>query len=394
MEILPDELKALRESLGLTAAMAAGSVRVALRTWQCYEAAIIAPSYRAIPALRLELFCNKHGLPYPPTRRDGTMSDQTSHVITLLSGTGGSGKTSIALEVGRVFASNGKIVKVISDAPGLTSSRFCFENPEIVAEQNVLLTKNEVKDLRAKLINKGIIDPDGSCPLSGADLFMAGGDLQRLRAKSDAHHSLEHFRKTADIIILDDAISTDLALAISDIIVFVFDSSHWAAYTAAETAFRTALDRNKEISGLPQLRALLVNVSSAPDEDRGIHAKVAHFGLPILHTVLSNAHQIERQKVGHALLRNEQFKLLVDAAPESLSAYEYHSLAREIERDLGRISRPTPPTTTFIHGRLVAFPTPEEDARITAGALADPDNPPLTDSDFSQLRPAKSPRHN
>ena len=34
------------------------------------------------------------------------------------------------------------------------------------------------------------------------------------------------------------------------------------------------------------------------------------------------------------------------------------------------------------------MPTPEEDARITAAALSDPDNPPLTEADFANARPA------
>ncbi len=32
--------------------------------------------------------------------------------------------------------------------------------------------------------------------------------------------------------------------------------------------------------------------------------------------------------------------------------------------------------------------TPEEDAKITADAMSDPDNPPLTDADFARMRPA------
>ena len=38
--------------------------------------------------------------------------------------------------------------------------------------------------------------------------------------------------------------------------------------------------------------------------------------------------------------------------------------------------------------RALASMTPEEDAAITAGALSDPDNPPLTDADFARMRPA------
>lgn len=339
MEISPKDLRDLRVFLGLTIAGAAASVRVAPRTWESYEADLSLPSYRPIPAGRLELFCRKNKWPYPPTRRDGTMSDQTSFVITLLSGTGGCGKTSIALEVGRVLASAGKSVKVVTAASGVTPARFCFDNPEIYAEGEVRLTRCEVKDLRANLMGQGAVHADGSPLLSGVDLFIAAGDLKRLATKSDSQHSLDDFRQTTDVIILDDAFSNDLALAVSDLIIFIFDFEHWAAYKAAEAAFRNFLDKNKEAIGLPQLRALLVNVSSDPEEDRGIHTQLSKFGLPILHTVLSNSHRHERQKVGHAFGNNVQFQLLVDAAPDSLSTFQYRSLAAEIERELSHMKR-------------------------------------------------------
>lgn len=34
------------------------------------------------------------------------------------------------------------------------------------------------------------------------------------------------------------------------------------------------------------------------------------------------------------------------------------------------------------------WPTPEEDAAITAAAMDDPDNPPLTDEELAQFKPA------
>ena len=39
--------------------------------------------------------------------------------------------------------------------------------------------------------------------------------------------------------------------------------------------------------------------------------------------------------------------------------------------------------------RPLIHPTPEEDAEITAAALSDPDNPPLTDEDWARMRPAR-----
>lgn len=40
-------------------------------------------------------------------------------------------------------------------------------------------------------------------------------------------------------------------------------------------------------------------------------------------------------------------------------------------------------------GRTLILPTPEEDAQITAAALADPDNPPLTDAELGKFRRAR-----
>lgn len=37
-------------------------------------------------------------------------------------------------------------------------------------------------------------------------------------------------------------------------------------------------------------------------------------------------------------------------------------------------------------GRTLILPSPEEDAQITAAALTDPDNPPLTDAELSQFK--------
>jgi len=39
--------------------------------------------------------------------------------------------------------------------------------------------------------------------------------------------------------------------------------------------------------------------------------------------------------------------------------------------------------------RKIRIPTDEEDARINAGILLDPDNPELTEEDFARMRPAR-----
>lgn len=40
----------------------------------------------------------------------------------------------------------------------------------------------------------------------------------------------------------------------------------------------------------------------------------------------------------------------------------------------------------------LVMPTEEEDAAITKAALADPDNPPMTDAELAKLKPARRPR--
>jgi uncharacterized protein (DUF4415 family) len=43
------------------------------------------------------------------------------------------------------------------------------------------------------------------------------------------------------------------------------------------------------------------------------------------------------------------------------------------------------------HKPRIHMPTPEEDAEITAAALADPDNPPWTEEDFARARRGRPP---
>ena len=45
------------------------------------------------------------------------------------------------------------------------------------------------------------------------------------------------------------------------------------------------------------------------------------------------------------------------------------------------------PTIKTRSGRVLIVPTPEEDAAITAAALADPDAMPFTDAEWAQVKP-------
>lgn len=64
--ITPKNLRNLRKKLGLSSQQAADSVYKNRRLWQRYEAPVTASSSLNIPPATLELFCLKHGLPYPP----------------------------------------------------------------------------------------------------------------------------------------------------------------------------------------------------------------------------------------------------------------------------------------------------------------------------------------
>ncbi|WP_170298743.1 ParA family protein [Massilia eburnea] len=338
MEVSPKVLKQMRLSRGLTAQMAAKSVRVALRTWQSYEAES-RQSFRPIPAGRLELFCTKHDLPYPPTRQDGTMPKQNARIISLLSGTGGSGKTSISLELGRVFALEGNKTLVITNGTGVVPERFTFDNPSILSELNVQLHPTETRELRDDLIRKKVLDSTGQIQVAGVERFIAAGDLQRLQSKECAEAQLEGLAGEFEVIVLDDSVELDMALALSDLVMIVFDSQHWGAYLCAQAGFGGILKKNWEPNGLPQIRSLLVNVDTNEKADWGIHNRLPDFGPPAFHTVLTNAHRGARAEVGHAYTPDAKYNLLMDSAPTSLAAFEYRSLAREIKRELSKLKR-------------------------------------------------------
>ncbi|NVD99954.1 ParA family protein [Massilia sp. BJB1822] len=258
------------------------------------------------------------------------MPKQTAHIITLLSGTGGSGKTSISLEIGRVLALEGKRTMIITNGAGFVPERFTFENPTILSEMNVQLHPSETSELREELIRKKVLDAAGHLLVSGIDYFIAAGELHRLKNKETSEAQLERLASDFDVIILDDAVELETALALSNLIVVIFDAQHWAAYLSARARYGETLEKNWEPTGLPKIRSLLVNVDDEDEGGWGIHNRLADFGLPAFHTVLTCAHRHARTKVGHAFAPNEKYHLLLDAAPDSISAFEYRSLAREV----------------------------------------------------------------
>lgn len=340
MEITPEQLRSTRKGMGLTARMAAASIRVTERTWQGYEAPEDSKSFRAMPAGLLELFCIKHGLPYPPLRLDGSPTVGKARIISILSGTGGSGKTPITLELARALANSGKRTAVVTDSSFGKRERFAFQNPRCLSEPKVALSEHEARDIRVQLLAAGVIDSTGATKMTGIDLFIYQGELDRLATKESPVATLAQLKTESDFIFLDISRDSDTALLVSDIVVFVIDLENPFACHSAMTLFASTLSRNAENGGSPKLFSLLTNKkpSRYQDETGNYHA-VQSFGPQVLNTTFSTAHMRERRNVHRGKtwedLRNRPFELLVDAAPTSMASLEYHSLANELMQHLG-----------------------------------------------------------
>ena len=340
MEITPEQLRSTRKGMGLTAKMAAASVRVTERTWQGYEAPEISKSFRAMPAGLLELFCIKHDLPYPPLRLDGSPTVGDAHVISILSGTGGSGKTSITLELARALARAGKRTAVVTDSSFGKRERLAFQNPRCLGEPKVALTEHEARDIRMQLLGAGVIDSAGAPKMTGIDLFIYQGVLDRLATKEAPVATLDQLKIETDFIFLDISHNSDTALLVSDIVVFVIDLENHFSCDSAINVFGDSLARNTECGASPKLFCLLTNKTpSRFQAEIGNYHKVKSFGPPVLNTTFSTAHARERRQLQRgktwADLRSRPFELLVDAAPTPMASLEYHSLANELLHHLG-----------------------------------------------------------
>ncbi|MCU6498915.1 ParA family protein [Rugamonas sp. A1-17] len=340
MEIDPAQLKMARIGLGLTARAAATSVHVALRTWQCYEAPIASSSFRPIPAGLLELFCLKHAVPYPSTRLDGSSTMQGARVISILSGTGGSGKTPITLELARAFAKGGKRTTVVTDSSLARRERLTFENPRCIEEQHVALTEHEAKGIRMRLRDAGAIDVKSSHQLSGVDLFIHQGELNRLEAKEAPLATLSELKTDSDLVFLDISQQSDIAVSVSDIVIFIIDLENHFSCSSAINIFGKNIARIGKVETRPMLFCLLTNkMPTRSQGEIGNHHKVKNFGPRVLNTILSTAHARERREILRGIsgeeLRTRPIELLVDKAPNSIAAFEYYLLANELLVQLG-----------------------------------------------------------
>ena len=111
--ITPENLRELRKKLGLSSQQAADSVYKNRRLWQRYEAPVTAGSSLNIPPATLELFCLKHGLPYPPNKQG-----KLGKLVSFYGGQGGAGHTLLTIDISTALMADGYEVLVISDRNG------------------------------------------------------------------------------------------------------------------------------------------------------------------------------------------------------------------------------------------------------------------------------------
>jgi len=123
--VTPELLKKIRKKIGLTQKEAGESVNTSMRVWQRYEAPTSATSSARIPETTAELFCLKHGLPYPPVQ-----NAKLSKLITVLGGSG-SGCSLLAMDLAILLMQDDYDVLILTDeyqASGIYSNKSIDEN--------------------------------------------------------------------------------------------------------------------------------------------------------------------------------------------------------------------------------------------------------------------------
>lgn len=352
MQILPENLKKTRQSLGLTVDQAARSIHVGKRTWESYEAPTDAPSHRSIHAGLLQLFCIQNGLPFPPVRLDGSATVGDTRIVSILGATGGSGRTQISFEVARTLALSGHRTAVITDAEYLSQKNYDFDNPRILHQSRVLFRPSELKELRIRLRQMGVLDDKGEV-VDERNAF-AFWDLKAWHAKNNPQATMEQLRCETDYLFLDLARDLKTALLVSDLVVVVFDLKRSDVYSSTKNVFVRDLRKHAEEGASPKLFTLLTNKKPSNRQNgSGSYAAAYRFGLPLLHTALTTAYTFERDKLEEKfwLLKKHRekvwpFDLISDSAPDSMAALEYRSLANELVERLNvrgalpRVDRP------------------------------------------------------
>lgn len=158
----PSELKVLRCALHLTCKRAAASINVTPRTWRSYETSLVHKSHRTIPERSLRVFCERHGVPYPPISNDGRLLTLGCRIISITTYKGGVGKSPITVDVATELSQRGNRVAIITgDAVyrgTMASERRVHRRLKIQSglvnyydESDVVLFSTEIRDLEREL---------------------------------------------------------------------------------------------------------------------------------------------------------------------------------------------------------------------------------------------------
>jgi transcriptional regulator with XRE-family HTH domain len=140
VQITPEQVKALRQKVGITQKQAAASVHLSLRQWQKFEESESSSTYIRIPDATLELFCLKTGLSFPPVFGSAYRLGKT---ISFAGGPGGIGRSTLTRDMALLLTQEGYEVLIVTDRRGqlvLAEKRFIASNtafPKILAVEDI-----------------------------------------------------------------------------------------------------------------------------------------------------------------------------------------------------------------------------------------------------------------
>ncbi|ERT17105.1 AAA family ATPase [Pseudomonas monteilii] len=364
--ISPSDLKNLRRSLRLTCEQAAISIDIKARAWRSYETSADCKSHRTIPERSLRVFCERHGVPYPPTSNDGRLLSVGCKIISITAYKGGVGKSPITVDVATELARRGSRVAIITGDVVYRCSmgdemrehrRLKIKNSPVTYfdESDVILYSAELRDLERKLeedlAGTGVLDP-------GEIRFCYGYQIERIKRKKVASHALSTLVKEYDYILLDLNRDMYRTLLLSNVIALVLDnrclSSIWSAEQYCEDII--AMNGGRPVS---HLYTLITNhapcgdgteyleyiddeadaeqvrreVIESYEHQSEVYLEARKLRVPMLRTFMTKAHSMEIARYNSTRGFWDgycYFDSVVDFAPDSLASDEIRRLTDEL----------------------------------------------------------------
>lgn len=364
--ISPSDLKNLRRSLRLTCEQAAISIDIKARAWRSYETSADCKSHRTIPERSLRVFCERHGVPYPPTSNDGRLLSVGCKIISITAYKGGVGKSPITVDVATELARRGSRVAIITGDVVYRCSmgdemrkhrRLKIQNSPVTYfdESDVILYSAELRDLERKLeedlAETSVLDP-------GEIRFCYGYQIERIKRKKVASHALSTLVKEYDYILLD--LNRDLyrTLLLSNVIALVLDNRCLSSIWSAEQYCEDIIAMN---GGRPVSHSYTLITNHAPcgdgteyleyigdeadveqvrreviesyEHQSEVYLEARKLKVPMLRTFMTKAHSMEIARYNSTRGFWDgycYFDSVVDFAPDSLARDEIRRLTDEL----------------------------------------------------------------